>query len=158
MITLTICDERRGLIPDHMKGLRRGFRHFWGKYVVGFDSTRHCLPCLLGPRSKLVTRDMPSDETPIAMDEASRFDLLYLCGVSPEWATNFHMVLRPRPGSVCSLTTYTGVRLVADGAQLVDIPEIPRGFRKLPQSFTSCRNWQLGFSVYGDGSSARLAV
>jgi hypothetical protein len=40
-------------------------------------------------------------------------------------------------------------RLIVEGARLLDIPELPDGWRGLPQAFTRCRNWRFGVATFG---------
>lgn len=126
-----------------------GFSHLWAKYVMGFDPTVHCMNCLIGHRSTLITRTMPSAGARMEMTETRRFDFLYICGVTRSWSTNFHLVLRLKLGARAEARSYNGITFAAQDAEAIDIPWLADGYCALPAAFTTCRNYQFGEAVYG---------
>jgi hypothetical protein len=128
-----------------------GFSQYtWLRYVSGFDSSEHCAKSLLGFHSKRVWYEAPLN-VPITLDEARDYDYLYLCGVSAnfEWNKNLHMPVRPAPGESALGVTWNGIRCVIRNAQLVDIPELEKGWGGYSSEFTTCRNWRFGIARYG---------
>jgi hypothetical protein len=137
---------------EDTKGCRHqleGFRHFWGMYVTGFDHTQHCIKCLRGKRSAIVTPKVKVGQS-FMMSEAKAFDYLYLCGVETDftWARNFHMALRPRPGATAIVETWNGFKVTVRDAELLQIPALPDDFQGLDRSYTTCRNFQFGVAAY----------
>jgi hypothetical protein len=139
MITLHVSAEQ-----PHVQG----FRHLWAKYVSGFDPTVHCMKSLIGHRSTLITRTMQTTSAPLEMTETRSFDYLYICGVTGNWNTNFHFVLRPTVGVTVTATAYNGTRFIAEGAEAIEIPWLADGYCGLPREFTTCRNYQFGEAFY----------
>ncbi|HSV47458.1 MAG TPA: hypothetical protein VLJ58_16835 [Ramlibacter sp.] len=124
-----------------------GFRYWWLKHVEGFDLTQHCARCLVGRYDKRVTRDMVLG-VPIELESR----LVYLCGVSPRYATNFHAAVEHAPGEVAELATYNGHTVRFEHGRLLPIPELPRGWGGMGAQYTDCRNFR--FAVHSSGANA----
>lgn len=140
-----------------------GFPFLWLKYVRGFDRREHCAKCLVGAfsgafkKAKGGTREKPwggdiRTDVPIVLDETDA-PLLYLCGVSSGYkhANNLHVAFRPQHASVIEGRTWNGFKFVIENAEQLAIPALPAGFLGLPASYTTCRNFQFGWTVFGDG-------
>ena len=136
-----------------------GWRYFWAMTVVGFNSRVHCASCLVGQYHRDIGPKMQVN-TPIPVDIPEN-GIFYICGVaSPySWANNFHLALRVKPGVRCSLPTYNGDTVTADGAE--QIPILPDDAAQLfptrDRHFLTCRNFQFGVSIASTLSKARRA-
>lgn len=137
-ITLTITG------PGHALS---GFRYFWLKHVTGFDLAQHCARCLIGRYDRQVTKDMPLNEVVVLESP-----LVYLCGVSPRYPTNFHAAVEHAPGESFDLPTYNGLTVRFTNGRRLPIPALARGYGGLTAAYTDCRNFQ--FAVHRYGSSA----
>jgi hypothetical protein len=137
------------MVSIRISGAQRikGFRFLWLKYVSGFDPSKHCARCLRGPFSARISPQMDLRYA-ISLDEYE-CDYLYLCGVSPRWETNLHIVFQPSAGDIIRVTTYNGLEIEIHGATQVPIPPLEQGFMGLPKEFTTCRNFQFGVAYYG---------
>lgn len=130
-----------------------GYRYFWTKRVRGFNPKQHCARSLNGTFVKYEPGESyapPTNETvSIALADRDRF--LYVCGVSERnvWALNFHAAMQPEENSSFDLEMLNGQRLFVQGARLLPIPALPSGFAGLPDSFTTCRNYQFGVEYFG---------
>jgi hypothetical protein len=141
-----------------------GFPFLWLKYVRGFDRREHCAKCLVGAfstafkKAKGATATKPwggdmHTNTPIVLDEVDA-PLIYLCGVSSGYkhANNLHVAFRPQHASVIEGRTWNGYKYVIENAEQLEIPGLPAGFLGLPASYTTCRNFQFGWTAFGDGA------
>lgn len=124
-----------------------GFRYLWLKYVTGPNMTRHCAQALQGRYSQRVKRDMALGRV-VALDEFGPYSALYLCGVSPRWATNLHVAFRPGPGRV-RRRLYNGLELELVGVEELPIIALPEGWRGFGPEFTTCRNFQFAAQLAG---------
>jgi hypothetical protein len=135
-----------------------GFGAFWLKYPKAFNPNYHCINCLVGTKSRRVTRDMPRG-VPVTLSEDPTTEFLYLCGVSwgycnaarfqadvsPFLAENLHVPVRRKPGAVVTGTTYNGVPFTFGNVEAVEMPEaVPDEFRRMRWSFRRCRNFIWG--------------
>lgn len=132
---------------------RGGPSYWWLKYVRGFDARKHCIRCLVGVKSLRVGRRMPHGVL-IPLDEASA-PYLYLCGGFSTWEKNLHVAMAPDPEGEFSAVASNGAVVTFRGLRRLPIPPLPAGFRGLPLSFTTCRNFQFGYSVFAESSTAR---
>lgn len=152
------------LVVDGAPGvaLASGYTFTWLQYVTGFRADRHCLECLRGTKSRLVTSKGIPLGTPIELSEA-RADYLYLCGVSKAYmqarrygrgneaegyARNLHLAARPAPGKLARVVDWQGQTFTLHNAEAVEIPPVADGFGGLPADTTRCRNWQFGHAYY----------
>jgi hypothetical protein len=126
-----------------------GFKFWWLKSVIGYDLNVHCARCLRGPYERQIHKSM---RTNIKVE--LRGDLVYLCGVSPRWQTNFHAAAEIALGETFDAETYNGFIVRFYNARQLDIPALPDGWRGLPKAFTTCRNFQ--FAVARSGDSADI--
>jgi hypothetical protein len=126
-----------------------GWAHFWGKWVFGFNPKHHCAACLLGHWVSGLKPTMPVGLA--QLEGPAGWPYLYICGVAAprSWANNFHMALAPEPGGVVEMETWNGYRITAGDVRRIEIQPVPRGFGGLPDSFTTCRNWQFGIQQFG---------
>lgn len=118
-----------------------GFKYWWLKSVVGYDLSVHCARCLRGSYDRRMNKTMGTGEK-IAL----RGDLVYLCGVSPRWSTNFHAAARVAEGQSFEVDTYNGFRVRFENAERIEFPSLPDDYAGLPKAFTTCRNFQ--FAVH----------
>lgn len=138
------------------------FRYLWVKRVTGFDPSHHCAKCLIGPYVVLPWQKRTG--VTYAEDVNLRDGFLYVCGVSPHWETNLHILCRPGKDRV----EYDGrgVHVVLEGVEQIEIKPLPASRAQLAQlglragkSFTTCRNYQAGAMLYpvkpGEGPSGQ---
>lgn len=122
-----------------------GFRYWWLKHVVGYDLSVHCARCLRGKYDRRINRQMATGE-PIELASP----LVYLCGVSPRWVTNFHAAAEHAPGRRFEVDTYNGFTVRFANARRIDIEPLPEGYDGLPREFTTCRNFQFAVQMCRD--------
>lgn len=123
------------------------FRFLWIKYVTGFNPKVHCGKCLLGHYSKQIVYDRKSYYLPqIRLDQARldehRAKFIYLCGVTPRWEWNLHIVGRAQAGE---RVTHEDERI---SVTIEDFERITIDATQSPPSakdFATCRNWQFGW-------------
>jgi hypothetical protein len=130
------------------QGKLEGFRYFWLKYVRGFDASQHCARCLVGSYEKRVHPTMPLGTT-LALN-AGGAPFVYLCGVGPKYTDNLHLAWRPVAGVRAQARTYPGELVSVEGGEAMEIPALAPGFRGLPSSFTTCRNFRFGVAHLED--------
>jgi hypothetical protein len=139
------------------KSVEHEFRHFWCVVVRGFDSSKHCLPCLLGSRVKAVKPSMVEDGNRILSVTCKPTEFVYICGVSYsfEHAKNFHLVASPTEGETATAKTFRGVGVEIRGASRIQIDAQPAKnlYPHLDSSYLTCRNFQFGAQVYGKSRS-----
>jgi hypothetical protein len=126
-----------------------GWKCFWGKTVLGFDPTVHCMACLIGERFWPVhARRMPAN---VAIDADIPPGIpLYICGVAEtwRWSDNFHLVVRHHPGGRVSMETWHGDTVhVTDAERLPIVAEdAASAHPNMGPKFLTCRNYQFGAS------------
>ena len=135
-----------------------GFTSFWGVHVRGFNAKRHCQYCLRGKREPSIKFGIP---TAVPISILVRGDYFYLCGVvstrgishEEYMRRNFHMPVRWSLGSTATKTTYNGFTVTVENAELVSFTgEIAKElYGDLPEKYWSCRNFQFGAQMYGEG-------
>jgi hypothetical protein len=126
-----------------------GFIHLWAVYVTGFDRDEHCKKCLRGLTSAFVGKDDTPVGKEIVFDEKSRFNALYICGVSAGRETmrggqNLHLPLEYAAGNKFEVETYSHYSVLVKNARLLDIPELQGGYRGLGKEFWRCKNFRFG--------------
>jgi len=155
LITLTMTHpnppNRHKTDPNRLSG----FRFFWLKYVIGSDTRVHCASSLKGQGSKKVGPNLKLNY-PHILAEAHLPGRpwtrpMYLCGVSPSWETNFHLVFEACEGAEIRKTLYNGYELVIAGAREIEIKPLEPGFRGLGPEFTTCRNFQYAVQLEAQG-------
>lgn len=119
-----------------------GFRYWWLKSVGDYDLSVHCARCLRGPYDRRVGRNMALNQ-PVEL----RGDLVYLCGVSPRWSTNFHAAVERAPGEGFEVQTYNGLTVRFDNGREISIEPLADGWNGLDRSFTTCRNFQFAVQM-----------
>jgi hypothetical protein len=130
----------------------RFYRFLWIKYVTGFNPKVHCGKCLLGQYSKRIVYDRKSYYLPkIRLDQAPLDEhpakFIYLCGVTPRWEWNLHIVGRAQPGSrVTHDDDRISVKLADFEPIAIDATQSP----PVPKAFSTCRNWQFGWCGFPD--------
>jgi hypothetical protein len=142
-----------------------GFPYLWVKYVRGFDMRQHCAKCLIGTFSEALncakgaTPAKPwgadvATGVPIRLDEDGA-PFIYLCGVSRGyvWSNNLHVFFRPKAGAKIWCRTWNGYQVNIENGERLEIPTLPDGFRGLGKAFTTCRNFQAGWSLWGVGGT-----
>ena len=77
-----------------------------------------------------------------------------ICGVarglvSARAFNNLHLPLVPAPNTYFEHRTYNGHLLRVCNARRLMIPELPKGWLNLPQSFVRCCNFRFGVSRFG---------
>ena len=123
-----------------------GFKHLWLKSVTGFDPKVHCARCLLG---KFDRRIRPKMTAPATLElDTGLASFFYLCGVAEPfaWANNLHLAVRHEVGSTASVVSYNGLTFTFTDARALPIPPLPDGWHGYAKSFTTCRNFQFGWS------------
>lgn len=134
-ITLAVLGQ-----DEHLSG----FRFWWLKSVVGYDTSVHCARCLRGKYDRRVNRTMRLNQ-PVELVG----DLVYLCGVSPRWINNFHAAIAYEEGGVVEVPTYNGMTCRFENGRLIPIQPLEPGFRGLDRTFTTCRNFQFAVQMSG---------
>ena len=129
-----------------------GFKFWWLKSVVSYRMDVHCARCLVGKYERRVSKDMLLNH-PVELIG----DLVYLCGVSPRWSTNFHAAVALEPGSRIELPTYNGLTVRFDNGRLIPIEPLEEGWNGLPREFTTCRNYQFAVQMKGAIASSTSA-
>lgn len=119
-----------------------GFRFWWLKSVVDYDLDVHCARCLRGKYERRVSKHMRLNH-PVEL----RGDLVYLCGVSPKWPTNFHAAIAHEVGSVVEMRTYLGHTVRFENGRRIEIEPLPDGWDGRPKAFTTCRNFQFAVQM-----------
>lgn len=127
-----------------------GWKYFWMKTVVGFDSGKHCARCLRGEYVKAVGLDTPVNED-VALDYPNG-TVLYLCGVSTpyQWRNNLHLPVRVMAGAVAEVEAWNGDRVTITGAEPMPIDGLVarRAFPTRTSAFLTCRNFQFGAQYF----------
>ncbi len=125
-----------------------GFTHFWLRYVRGFSPQFHCQRSLRGFNDPRFCRDMQLGASFELLDP-SRYDYVYLCGVTARRYPGLHLALVPDSSATARAVTYNGIEITVTGARQLDIPPLPDGFAGMSHPYTSCCNWQFGVRYYG---------
>jgi hypothetical protein len=129
-----------------------GFSSFWGKYVDGFDNTKHCEPCLIGTRNYDINKNMPTNtDVIIPLKEGQ---IIYICGVTYPyvWKDNFHLVVMGKEGSSAENQTFNGAIVKAQDAEQITFNDEPARakYQHLGYKFYTCRNFQFGVYFFED--------
>ncbi len=135
--------EVRGL-----ENARESFVFLWGKYVKGFDSSKHCAECRLGDTKSPVN---PKRRDGDDYKRRNDFPYFYLFGMGrgDRSRSNLHFAVEPRPGSVASIGSIYGVSFTIYDAFAPRIDRLPKGWMGLDDDFTTCRNFQFGVQMFG---------
>jgi hypothetical protein len=134
----------------------QGFRFLWLRHVTGFNHAKHCAACFRGWRDERVTPRLELGRSLVV--DPKHAPASYLCGVSVAGlANNLHVAFRAKPGGRIELPAYGDQRVILTDAEALPIPALPEGYRDLPRSFTTCRNYQFGVAHFGD-YAARVAA
>ena len=138
MLTLRIESTRTKL---------SGFRYWWLKRVLGFNSAVHCAKCLIGDYEPTMSPTLDTN-TNMELDGYLEGDVVYLCGVSSpyRWERNFHLAGVVKRGEIAVGELYTGdvVRLFGVRAVEFDGDRAAELFGKRGPEFLTCRNFQFG--------------
>lgn len=121
-----------------------GFMFWWLKDVRDYRLDVHCARCLVGPYDRRINKRMATHH-PIEL----RSDLIYLCGVAStrKWVNNFHVAARLAPGKRIVMPTYNQHTVIIDHAEAIPIVPLEDGYKGLPKSFTTCRNYQFAVQM-----------
>ena len=131
-----------------------GFSHLWAIYVKGFNPKFHCQKAFRGRLSQRVkTRSTPLNKV-LIFGESKSYDSLYICGVaagpaSERYLRNLHLALEFRPGERFTERTYNGFELHIENGLKLSIPELPKGWGGLPDSYTRCCNFRFCAHRFG---------
>ena len=132
------------------------FKHLWGYYVTGFKPWTHCAQCFEHKIATAVNPTMKDGTHPLRDD----LNFFYLCGVgqrdlvsTPDaWkqrATNVHLAVKPRKGSVASVGSVYGVTFTISDAEAIAIRPLADGFAGIESvKHTRCKNFQFGYQVF----------
>jgi hypothetical protein len=125
------------------------FQSWWAKAVTGFDQTKHCQRCLLGPFLKPAGLSVPMNvATTYVVPHAAL--CLYFCGVSLDGRKhNFHAPLVYAPSQRVVLPMFGGQRFVAEDARLLPITPLQADFNGLTEAYWMCPNFQYGVQQFG---------
>jgi hypothetical protein len=154
-----LCSEKPPIAvtithPTQSGGLVTGFLHLWAKYLRGFNHKVHCQHSLRGPLSSLIKTKSTPIETTLFLSEVRDYDSLYICGVasgpvSARGKNNLHLPLEQCPGVEFVYRTYNNYLLYIENAIILPIPELPRGWNGLPDSYTRCCNFRFCTHRFG---------
>lgn len=120
----------------------RGFKYWWLKSVIDYRLEVHCARCLVGKYERRVSKDMLLNSQIELIG-----NLVYLCGVSPRWQTNFHAAVQLAPGETVEVETYLGHTVRFENGRLIPIVPLADGWNGLPKEFTTCRNFQFAVQM-----------
>ncbi len=129
------------------------FSSIWGRYVSGFHAEHHCQKCL-----KKVGDDLTQFVTDVPMPLRTNSEYFYLCalGRPRSAASNVHLAVKSKEGSVASVGSLYGVTFTIRDALAVRIKTLPIGWRGLNKAYTQCPNFQFAVQSFGypnpDGS------
>lgn len=131
-----------------------GFWHLWAFYVRGFNSKFHCQKAFRGEASERIKTQATPLNVDLLFTEARSYDALYICGVangpvSARQERNLHLALELREGANVFHTTYNGYTLRVTNAIALPIPELPKNWRGLPDSYTRCCNFRFCVHRFG---------
>lgn len=131
-----------------------GFIHLWAVYVRGFDSRYHCQRCLKGRVSRRITTSSTPVGSDLLLDEDGTYSAVYLCGVARgprklRALNNVHLPLENDVGSSYERRTYNGYIVQVTNARRLEIPELPVGWRGLPEAYLRCCNFRFGVYRFG---------
>jgi len=137
-----------------------GFSGLWGKYVDGFDNTRHCIDCLIGERSKDITKHIATNTDIIIPLKEGR--VFYICGVTYPyvWENNFHLVVRGKDGAQAEGKMFNGPVFQVKDAEAVYFDDKParEKYYHLGYKFYTCRNFQFGVYYFEHLGTAPIQV
>jgi hypothetical protein len=121
------------------------FRYLWLKGVTGFIPDACCAKSLAGKYAKLVPFGPVKAGASYCGDLPANVPFYYLCGVTPQYAENLHVAIRPAQGKQ---VTYSDVNcdVVISDAEQVFIKPVESPLASKEQR--SCRNYQFGFSQF----------
>jgi len=153
---ITVTFEQAHLCEPNVSG----FLHLWALYVTGFDERFHCQRALRGSLSARIKTQSTPPNTEIQLTESKAFDSIYLCGVSrgpvaSRSKNNLHLALEPKLGVEFAHRAYNGYVVSIKNATPILIPELPKSWNGLPDSYTRCCNFRFG--VYRFGYSMKRA-
>ena len=88
-----------------------------------------------------------------------RDELFYLCGVGrdlslhkhPQFArkaTNVHLAVSPRKGSIAAIGSVYGASFVIEDTEAIAIRHLPDGFQGLPQEHSRCKMFQFAYQMF----------
>lgn len=131
----------------------QGFRFFWAFYVSGFRPDRHCQPCFRGRRVESFCTTTVRNGVEVVLDRMDRYPYVYVCGVGSGprrelKLKNVHMPLRHREGGTVRLRTYNDYEVIAEDAELLEIPELPEGWGGRDIETTRCKNFRFGVHYF----------
>ncbi len=130
-----------------VQGVPQVYKYLWLRYVRGFNPDQHCAPSLQARRDPRVHISMGAEVLDLGEPEEP---YTYLCAGTLNWHDNTHIVVRKAPlSSVVTVDGYRGVKFQLLGAERLAIPALPVGWQGLPDSFTTCRNFQFGVAAFG---------
>lgn len=145
-----------------ISNMKQTFVEVWGKYVDGFDSKKHCQACLKGRRETkldnplaclkgIQERGLGESLDVLSVDLSNDYDYFYFCalGRAPRRATNVHLAVEPRPGSVASVGSLYGVTFTIYDAFAPRIDRLPDRWMGLRPKYATCRNFQFGVQMFG---------
>lgn len=124
-----------------------GYKHLWIKSVEGFRHDVHCARCLKGH----FVRPMPQVNEPLTLTVGGPILAFYVCGVSYHgYASNLHVPIVPDPDAAPIKVRMTDHQwLTVEGARILEIPPLQKGWQGLTKPFWSCRNFQFAVAAFG---------
>lgn len=117
------------------------YRFLWLKGVRAFNEAHHCAKCLIGKYNRDFSAGKHLADEVITTQFEAMTPFYYLCGVTPKWAENLHIAMRPEEGGRIEFED-GNIRVVIEGAIQLSIPEDPLPF---PKKFATCRNFRFGY-------------
>jgi hypothetical protein len=127
-------------------GDKTQFKHLWGRYILGFKPSKHCLKCFKSSVAMSVLPTMIDGE--YELDPS--YEIFYLCGVgwNDRGNTNVHLAVTPHEGSIASTGSVYGVQFAITDAQAIHIRYLDEGWGDLPPAHRGCRNFQFGYQMF----------
>lgn len=141
------------------------YRYLWLKRFHAFDPNQHCANCLIGDYQQAALpapwQGRKNGHLYKATVELPNQHALYLCGVwnPPEWARNLHVLMvAAEPDAEVEIETpgiwarFRGVtRLEVQPLPTEDPDQLAELGLRAGKAFTTCRNYQAGFMLRGEG-------
>jgi hypothetical protein len=122
--------------------------YFWGKHVHGFDNTKHCARCLIGPYEKSISKNMPLNAD---IEISFNGKAFYLCGVAKpyRWEHNFHLALISGTDTLIE-KTYNDFTVIVEGVRKFEFSDEKAAisYSYYGNEFKTCRNFQFGVSFF----------
>ena len=123
----------------------------WLKRVTAFNPRVHCARCLVGRYSDIFSfGSQPAGVTVSGREPAEDGEVLYLCGVTWNYANNLHIPMTPSDGGIITFEN-PDFRVRITGAEQIEFPPLGAEHDDLSPEFRTCRNYQFGIYASSKG-------